>query len=432
MGIKDKLRDKPVLGFALAVQDRYGSDRAGYLAATITYYAFLSVFPLLLLGFSVIGFVLAGDPQAQEDLVETLSESVPGLQSVLGENIQAIVDARAATGIIGLLGLLWSGLGATEAAGFAVSRVFRVQPYGSFLKKKAWSLSTTVGLGLLALVALGVVAVVGNFSPGGILGAALLGLGPVVGAALDFGLFLIAYRILTQRQGPPFPKLWKGALFAAIGWTVLKIVGTWYVARTVSNSSAVYGTFAGAVGILLLLYLASRLLLYGAEINAVAMEREGHDFEPMLDDREGGGFVTERPKGWDQHPSNQDGKRSMPDLVKSIAGDTATLVRKEVELARQEVVEGIMAKVKGAGAFGVAGFIALLALIFFGITTGTALKIVLEPWAAWLVTAGIFLVLAGMAAAFGIARMKGSSVKPERTRKNVKEDVEWARAQLRR
>lgn len=428
MGLKERLSQRPVLGFALAVQERYGADRAGYLAAVITYYGFLSLFPLLLLAFSIIGFLLAGDPAAQRDLAAALSESVPGLQAVLGDNIDALVRARTATGIIGLMGLLWSGPAATEAAGFAVSRIFRVEPYGSFVKRKAWSLGTTLVLGVLALIGTALVAVVGNVSPGGPWDVLFRVLGPVVAVGIDLVLFLLAYRLLTQRQGPPFGRLWKGALFAAAVWTVLKVIGTWYVARTVAGSSAVYGTFATAVGLLLLIYLASRVLLYGAEINAVALERERS--EPLGP----GEGVFVRTEGDDLVPRRLEtnGERSTGELVRSVATDTAALVKKEVELARQEIVEGIMAKVMGVGAFAGAGVFGLIALVMFGITLGVSLDIVLPAWLAWLLTAVAFLVLAGIAAAVGMGMMKSKSIAPEETKRTVKEDVEWARTQLKR
>lgn len=429
MGFKDRLRDVPVVGVAIAVQERYGGDRAGYLAAVVAYYGFLSLFPLLLLGFSVVGFVLAGRPDLQGEMFDALVSAVPGLARVLGENLDALVQARAASGLIGLAGLLWTGLRASEAAGFAVSRIFRVEPYQSFAKKKGWAIGTTVGLGLLALASLAVVAVVGSLSAGGPAGALLAVGGVALAAGLDVALFLVAYRVLTQRQGPPFSLLWKGALLGGLGWTALKVLGAWYVARVISGSSAVYGTLVGAVAILLLLYLASQLLLYGAQLNAVMIERGGGTLGPVV-----GPFVDlagdDRMEGDDRMMRN--GDRSTGELMRSIAGDTAALVRKEVQLARQEIVEGVMSKVIGAGAFAVAGVFAVIALVMFGITLGVSLDIVLPAWLAWLLTAVAFLLLAGLAAVVGKGMMKRKSIAPEETKRTVKEDVEWARTQLKR
>lgn len=425
MGIMERIRERPVLGVTFDVVERYGNDRGGYLAGAVTFRAFLSLFPLLLLAFSVIGFVLAERPDLRQELAGGLAEQVPGLRVVLGSSIEALVNARAASGVIGVLGLLWTGLGATEAAGFAVSRIFRVRVVNPLWKQKLWSLGTTFGLGLLGLLGLAVVAIVGNLSVEGPAGIALRIAGPAVGLVLDLAFFLVAYRLLTQRNGPPFARLWRGALLAAIGWGVLKVVGTWYVARAVSSSTAIYGTLAGAIGILLLINLAAQLLLLGAELNAVALERSGHRF---VDHGERIFVKEESAMG----KVRQNGDRSTGELVRSIAADTATLVRKEVELARQEIVEGVTSKVRGAGVLGTAGVLGLIALVFLGITMGAALRIVMAAWLAWLLTAAAFFLLAGIAAAVGLKKLKGGGVAPEKAKESVKEDVRWARAQLKR
>src|SRR5437764_5141245 len=127
-----------------------------------------------------------------------------------------------------------------------------------------------------------------------------------------------------------------------------------------------------------------------------------------------------------------DDARSTPELIKAVAGDTATLVRKEVELARQEIVEALVARAKAAGALGAAGAMGLFAFLFLAVAGALALAIVLPAWAAFLIVAGVFLVLAGGSAAFGIFRMKRPPMAPEETKRTVKEDVEWAKTQIRR
>lgn len=120
------------------------------------------------------------------------------------------------------------------------------------------------------------------------------------------------------------------------------------------------------------------------------------------------------------------------ELIRSIAADTSTLVRKEVELAKQEIKEAIAARVKAVAALAVAGALGLLTLVFLGAAGAWALDGVLRPWAARLVVAGGFLLLAGGAALFGLGRMKRPPLAPEETKRTVKEDVRWAKAQLKR
>jgi membrane protein len=268
------LTDRRLVKLARAVHRRYGEDSAGYLASAVAYHAFLSMFPLMLLGLSVLGFLLAQDPPAQAEWIDRLSQSVPGLQDLIDDSLRAVVRQRAGAGLIALVGLAWTGIGVMEAAGHALGRVFRVPEFGSFLRKKLWSIGSLVTLGLLALVATGLTGLAAGLDVEGAAGLLIaIGAG-ALGFVLDFGVFLIGYRILVQRRGPAFSRPWKGALFAAAGWMVLKLVGGWLVARVVVNAAAVYGSFAAVIGVLFLLHLGSRLFLYGAELNAVLIEEE--------------------------------------------------------------------------------------------------------------------------------------------------------------
>jgi putative superfamily III holin-X len=124
--------------------------------------------------------------------------------------------------------------------------------------------------------------------------------------------------------------------------------------------------------------------------------------------------------------------RSTPQLLRDIASDTSTLVRQEIQLARQEVMEGVAARVKAAVAMAVAGVLGLFALGFLGATAAAALDNVVSPWLSRLIVAAGFGLIALVAAAFGMLRMKRPSLAPEETKRTVKENVEWARAQLKR
>jgi hypothetical protein len=125
-------------------------------------------------------------------------------------------------------------------------------------------------------------------------------------------------------------------------------------------------------------------------------------------------------------------QQSTIELFRSIATDTSTLVRKEVELARQEFTAAITARVFGAAAFGVGAVFGLLLLIFLALAAAEALDLVVAPWLSRLIVAGVFLVLAAVAALIGMQKMKKPSLAPEETKRTVKEDVEWAKAQLKR
>ncbi len=134
----------------------------------------------------------------------------------------------------------------------------------------------------------------------------------------------------------------------------------------------------------------------------------------------------------DEAATSRTGEVSTLRLVAQVAGDVGALVKKEVELARQEITEAVMARVKAAAALAVVGVFGLFVLGFLGAALAAGLAEFLPGWAAILIVAGVFVVLAVVAALFGLRRLKRPPLTPERTKQTIKEDVEWAKAQLRR
>jgi hypothetical protein len=187
------------------------------------------------------------------------------------------------------------------------------------------------------------------------------------------------------------------------------------------------------VAVLLLLYLSARLFVYGAELNAV-LAGEGEDNPGPGNNQgiRGGGSVEKTPDGQASVPRPPPETRSTPDLVKSIGSDAALLVRKEIELAKQEVKEGITSKLLGGALLAVGGVFGLYALGFLATAGARALGIVLPLWAGFLIVGGVFLLLAGIGAMAGIRKLKESPVAPVQTKETIKEDVEWAKTALKR
>lgn len=294
MDWKARLRDVPVVGTALAVQERYDQDAAGQFAAAMAYFGFLALFPALLLVLAIVGFLLANDPSVHDDVIAAVSRAIPGVGQEVTSVLEVVRDSRAAAGLIGLLGLLFSAFRIVDSATVATSRVFRVEDDANFLLRKGRDLATAVVLGLLLLAGAGAATLAGVDVSGP--WRALLSIGgTLVSVLVDTVLFVVAYRLLTASRGPAWRDLVPGAVLAGAVWTALKVVGSTYVASQIEYASAVYGPFATVVGVFVLLYLAARAYLYGAELNAVRCERrdgaataaEGGAAEPPGEDRSG-------------------------------------------------------------------------------------------------------------------------------------------------
>ncbi len=254
-------RFKP-LGRALEVQERYGDLHGNNLAAAVTFQSFVSLLPLLLVTAAVVGFV-AGGTDVAGSVVKELGLTGDSARLVTDAVAQAESSKRSAS-VIGLLGLLWSGLGLVNALQYASDQVWQVEARG--LKDKAVGVAWLVGAVLLFLVAAAVTTVI-NFLPD-----VFLLLTVPLALVTNFALWVWTGKVLPNTHVP-----WKavipGAIFGAIGLEILKTVGGIYVPRAVASSSAVYGALGVVFAILAWLFFFGRLLVYSTVVNVVFHER---------------------------------------------------------------------------------------------------------------------------------------------------------------
>ncbi|MCW3011612.1 MAG: conserved rane protein of unknown function, partial [Solirubrobacterales bacterium] len=145
----------PAVGFPLAVFYKYFDDQGAYLAALVTYYGLIGVFPLLLLGSTILGVVLDGDPQLQRQVLDSALSQFPVIGQELGQPGKI---GGGTTGIVvGLLGSLYGGLGVAQAAqnamnaAWSVPRNHRPNPFKA--RGISLLLLMTVGLGVIATTA---------------------------------------------------------------------------------------------------------------------------------------------------------------------------------------------------------------------------------------------------------------------------------------
>ena len=139
---------------ALALEEQTVADALGIQAGSLTYGAFLSIPPALLIVGSVLGFVLAGDPEAQARVVDRIANAIPGLEPFVSDFLRAAIDGRASVGLLGLVGLTWTASGFAARARFALGAIFRTAQPGLITGRFAaiWQ-GLPVMVGLLASVA---------------------------------------------------------------------------------------------------------------------------------------------------------------------------------------------------------------------------------------------------------------------------------------
>ncbi|BCO89211.1 hypothetical protein MINTM019_24110 [Mycobacterium paraintracellulare] len=257
------------MGVIVAVIYKYNDDQGGYLAALITYYALVSLFPLLLLLTTALGVVLAGRPDLQAQVLHSTLSQFP----VLGNQLHHPegLSGGAVGVIVGLLGALYGGLGVGQALQNAMDSVWAVPKHKrpNPIRSRLRSLLLLLVLGSAAIAAT-VLAAVGHAAGAvGILETAGLALAAVVINAL---ICLVAFRVTTARA-LTYRQVLPGAVAAAFIWQMLQWFGAGYVAHTVKRASATNSVFALVLGALAFLFLASVALVLCAEVNVVLGEK---------------------------------------------------------------------------------------------------------------------------------------------------------------
>jgi len=271
------------VGFPLAVIYKFIDDQGGYLASLITYYGFLSLFPLLMLLVSVLGYLLQGNPALQHALVGSALQQLPIIGPQLQQNISAIHGSRSGV-ILGILGALYGGLNVSVAIQTTLNRVWAVPRYArpnplvSRLRGLVlFAMIGTVVLITTALSAVGTAAtdflMTTSLSAGGSgIGTGVRIAAIAVASIVNVAAFLIGFRVLTARE-VRLADLLPGAVGAGIAIEVLQTVGTVFLSRELIGASQVYGVFGLVFGLLAWLYLQAAIVVFCAEINAVRARR---------------------------------------------------------------------------------------------------------------------------------------------------------------
>jgi len=280
------------LDHAVRTQEHYGHVKAGQQAGAVTYFGFLSVFPILALAFFVVGYVAKVVPESRDTLVDAIDSMLPGIIGT-GDNqlqLEDIENAAGTVGLIGLVGVLYSGLGWLSALRDALITVFalpdREQP--SFLLGKVRDLLTLVVIGVVMLVAVAVTGVVAGFSEDLLdwvglsteLGWLVKLLTISLGLPVDTLLFLVMFRLLAAPD-IPWRALLSGAVLGAVGFELLKQVST--LLFTMTEGQPAFQAFGIALILVVWINYTSRITMYAAAwawTHPVAVQQRATRTEP--------------------------------------------------------------------------------------------------------------------------------------------------------
>jgi YihY family inner membrane protein len=256
---------KPALALPLGILKKFGEDEGGSMVSLIAYRAFFSLFPLLLLMITILGYVLAGNSELREEVVNGTLSQFPIIGNQLkGGELKGSGVALA----IGIVGSVLAGIGVILETEATFNRSWGVPKSAErgFVGSRLRAIVLLVVLGGLAVVS----TVLGGLAAGGadLFGAGGKVAGLAIATVLNLFVFGAVFRLLTT-DTVATRALIPGVVVATIGWEVLQGVGGWYISHEVKNASAVYGTFALVIGLLAWIHLGAMFVVLGAETNVV-------------------------------------------------------------------------------------------------------------------------------------------------------------------
>jgi membrane protein len=254
------------VAFGYAIVKKFGDDEAAYQGALITYYGFLSLFPLLLVATSFIDMISSHNQALQHRMVNAVSNYFPGFGTQLQDHIHSVHRSGLVL-VVGLLVTLYGARGGAAALQHALNHIWLVprrrRAGFPIAPLKSLAIILVGGAGLLAAAVLSGYATSLNHS-------ALFKLVPsLISMVLLFGIFLFIYKIGTESEDIRFGDIVLAASISAVGLQIIQTLGGYYVTHELKSLSALYGTFALVLGLIAWIYLQAQVMLYAIEIATV-------------------------------------------------------------------------------------------------------------------------------------------------------------------
>jgi membrane protein len=271
-GVDRFQRRTTLLGLPIGVVYKYFDDQGSYLAAIITYYAFVAIFPLLLLGTTALGVLLQGDPELEQQVLDSALAQFPVIGTELG--IPGGLSGSVTAIVLGSLAALYGALGLGQAIQNATNIAWSVprnsRPNPILLRAKSLMLLLMGGLALLAVIVLSILA-----SETEVLGETVasyewpIALASIVVNTAVLTLFfrLAAARHHSMRSAVP------GAALVAVTWLLIQRFGAFYVSQVLKSTSEMNQTFGLVLGLLGVIFIAAVSGVMGMELNVVLERR---------------------------------------------------------------------------------------------------------------------------------------------------------------
>jgi membrane protein len=275
MTLKD--HGRAVWDFIRKLFREFSKDYGAMVSAAMSFYALLSLSPLLILAVAVLAYVLHSPEKASAGILDYFNQFSPSLAIFAQALLRSIIKGRVAAGGFALVALLWAGSQFFVSLEMAVNIAWDVKHRRGFVRQRVVALIMVLAAGMLLLLNLGVttlVAVVRNLHVWPALDNLLQSRWLwTIGSwlftfVLTTAMYIIVYKFLPNRKVKWRDALW-GAAVAGVLWEIAKYAFSWYVPHLVARYNAIYGSLAGLVILMIWIYYSSIVTVIGAEVAAL-------------------------------------------------------------------------------------------------------------------------------------------------------------------
>ncbi len=268
--------------FAVRVFKEMGDDDASHMAASVSYFALLSLFPLILGISAIIGWIV-DSPARQQEVIKFVTDYIPGSEEFVSESVVNIVEHRGTFGLISVLGLLWAASAVFGSVTRAVNRAWKIRVKQPFYKEKPRQILMALAVAVLFLLSISITSIfqwaetieIGNRTIDEIVG------GSGVSILLKVPAFIVTLLIfLAVYKFAPYTKtywedVWPGALIGSVLFEIAKNIFVWYL-ENFGNYDQLYGNIASVVVLMFWAYVSAYILIIGAEVSSLlAVKRNG-------------------------------------------------------------------------------------------------------------------------------------------------------------
>ena len=253
------------------VAQELGEDDASHMAASVSYYTVLSLFPLIL-GLSATIGLIAESPSRQEQVVDFIVDFLPGSEQFVRDTVSGVVKIRGVLGIGAVFGLLWAASAVFGSIARAVNRAWDVHQDRPFYKKKPRQLGMALGVGVLFAISVAVTSFfqyattieIGDRTVTDLLGGGIVaGILKIPAFFITFAIFLAIYKYIPNTK-TYWRYIWLGAMIAAVLFEVGKNLFLWYL-ETFAQYDQLYGNVASIIVLMVWTYFSAFILILGAE-----------------------------------------------------------------------------------------------------------------------------------------------------------------------